>query len=84
MTVEEVAESHHQFQPDPVSDQDLVTCPHCCQASPLVKWERGDLINCDLCGEHVAIRCPICDETFDEICDEQTFHVIVIGGDLLL
>jgi len=79
----EDASDPFDFDPDPKSVEDLIICPSCCQERPVKDWERGEFINCDLCGEHTALRCPVCQCAFDHVYADP-FKVIPAAGGLHL
>ena len=46
-----------------------VHCPECNEWSSHKKWKYTK-IDCDLCGFHPAMRCPVCKTVFDSVfCD---------------
>jgi Zn finger protein HypA/HybF involved in hydrogenase expression len=55
-----------KFDPKLTSEADLVKCPECQASSPIKDWEGGS-VYCELCGDHDAIVCPNCDESFDHV-----------------
>lgn len=47
---------------------DLVICPQCKKKSKRDLWEEiEEAVCCDLCGSHLAFKCPNCGELFDSI-----------------
>lgn len=47
-----------KFEPK-VQKNSEILCPECDSWSHYSEWELG-FIDCELCGEHDAIRCPEC------------------------
>lgn len=43
-----------------------VECPECKEWSIAADWSETS-VGCELCGEHAAIRCPKCYESFDHV-----------------
>jgi predicted amidophosphoribosyltransferase len=56
-------------------DNSQLECPGCHRPSPIALWSESE-VYCEDCGEHAAIVCPICGETFDHVWGP-TFHVLV-------
>lgn len=49
---------------DNLTKDSFVECPECCNYSPIEAWEDVS-VECDVCGDHDGIICPICDEIVD-------------------
>ncbi len=43
-----------------------IHCPECGEWSSHHDWEEAELY-CDICGGHIAMKCPKCDEVFDSV-----------------
>lgn len=43
-----------------------IECPECKEWSNHNKWIETS-VDCELCGDHDAIRCPECEEEFDHV-----------------
>ena len=41
-------------------------CPECGEWSSHKEWKETS-VYCEDCGEHMAMRCPHCDEDFDHV-----------------
>lgn len=41
-------------------------CPECGEWANHNNWDESE-VGCEDCGEHMAIKCPNCDERFDHV-----------------
>lgn len=57
----------------PLREHSRILCPSCSVASDLSLWTQGE-VECDLCGSHLAMKCPECEEEFDHVWSD-TFEV---------
>lgn len=66
MKIEDIKDTWDILNPDQAVDGCEIKCPHCNEWSSHNDWEQTSL-PCDLCGDHDAIRCPECFESFDHV-----------------
>ena len=52
---------------------DALACPKCGADVPRAEWEETE-VGCDMCGTHLAIRCPECGEAFDHVWGARRFE----------
>ena len=57
-----------------VTEESLILCPECKEASELKLWTEG-VVDCELCGDHATMECPRCAYGFDHVY-HMTFHVL--------
>lgn len=57
-----------------LNDDSIVECPECKAASKLHDWEESS-VGCEDCGDHAAMKCPLCNELFDHV-GGPTFRVL--------
>lgn len=58
----------------PITEESLIECPECKEASPLSEWQESE-VYCEDCGSHAAMMCPKCEERFDHVYQEVDFVV---------
>jgi hypothetical protein len=65
------------FDKDLSTDSNEVLCDGCHKWSPLAKWKYIE-VECDLCGSHPGIECPLCNWYQDWISHNKLYtrHVI--------
>lgn len=49
-------------------------CPTCKKWAVHTEWKEST-VQCDICGDHIAMRCPNCFKDFDSVFSE-TFECI--------
>lgn len=49
-----------------VTDTSEILCPECNEYSKIARWVEVT-VPCELCGDHYAIVCPVCEEHFDHV-----------------
>jgi len=56
-----------------LTEESRVECDECKEASPLSDWSEGET-DCELCGGHSTMICPICHHGVDHVW-AKPFHV---------
>ena len=56
---------YFDFDPEITKESELL-CPECKKYSHVSEWKES-AVGCELCGEHTAIVCPLCDYYFDHV-----------------
>jgi len=49
-----------------VTLESRIECPSCKEFSSVSEWRNSE-VECELCGEHDAIRCPKCGYDIDHV-----------------
>ncbi|WP_175785545.1 hypothetical protein [Burkholderia ambifaria] len=64
------ASENYAWTFDPaLTDASEVLCGECNGWSPIADWETS-LVECETCGDHAAIVCPLCEHHHDHVhCD---------------
>ena len=61
----------------PLTQLSLVQCPECIDLSKVEDWEEG-FVDCETCGDHDALVCPLCGESHDHVWVKE-FKVFEVG-----